>query len=262
MRRFLSGLSIACVLLHGCGEREKPPVSPGTPPAPTRKTEDIAWGEPVKGLRMGLSPAKIVLAREPGTYKVTVWYENLGTKAAKVPQQEGSSLWNLMFAYEHDGRTAYIDPPGLSATMIPVHEVLLKPGERFCEEMPNRLKPGFPRLAPLKLPLPDLGKSLVLRAAYGPYVDAAGARHWNLPETLKTGAITVTRAAAAGPVPSSLRLPEPADVKEITVDPRVIVGPASISTTVAVQAGASATRPSPGRAGPRWPGSFPPGPIC
>ena len=224
MRSILPCLWLMCIVAQGCGKESKAEKPDAT--VPTRqKAEDIAWGQPVKGLRMGLSPTKIVLAQNQTGYKVTVWYENVGRETGKVPEQKGSSLWNLMFAYEKDGRTSYIDHPGLEATMIPVHDRPLKPGERFSEEMPNELVNSLHPPAPLKLPLPGPGKSLTLRAGFRNRIDPAGQEDWNAADTLKSGAITVTWAAAADPSSNAPLLPKLADIKEITVDPRVVVGP-------------------------------------
>jgi hypothetical protein len=158
----------------------------------TTPNEDIAWGEPKDGIRVGLSPAKAVFGPDEKAPRVRVWYENVGLKPAKVPDHKDANMYTLMFAGSLDGRAfhvAHLEPR--DETLGPFMKPLV-PGERFSEEF--RLGSREPDWW---VGLPDLKprQTLTLQAGWTAFNDAGTAEHWNDPRTRTSGKITVERAA-------------------------------------------------------------------
>jgi RNA polymerase sigma factor (sigma-70 family) len=161
----------------------------------TSKHEPIAWGEASNGLRLGLGPSRIEVGASASTFVVHVWYENVGKQARQVPVLKNQNMYPLMFAGTKLGQPFYVDYHAvrLAVTVPEFHNLGL--GQRFKEEFTLTFRndgggfAGLPELAP--------GQALSLRAGLCGKGDTQGEKSWNLPDTLRSGSITVTRVAQA-----------------------------------------------------------------
>jgi len=170
------------------------------PAAGAAAAEGTAWGKPRDGLRLGLAPARAVLGARDMNLKVRVWYENVGKEPREVPVHHAHvNAYRLMFAGEKEGKPFYVVHSLMVRTeLIPPGRKTLKPGERFSEEFRFAAPPAgwkIRSVLPLRLPNFGAGESLTLRAGLCARFDPRGEKEWNAPDTLRSGAITVARAA-------------------------------------------------------------------
>jgi hypothetical protein len=172
------------------------------------KDAPIAWGEPHHGLRIGLAPTALELAHNEKEIRLTIWVENTGKEARKLPLQAGSTdLFGLMVAGEKidkQFRPTFVAAPRYLHDVADTKSQTLGPGQRFKQEL--SLAPGegwhgwgaFPGFEP--------GESLVLRIGLYSVLPAEGERHkdqrgsrlsaaWKADDTLRSEAIKITRSA-------------------------------------------------------------------
>jgi hypothetical protein len=155
----------------------------------------ISWGMAVKGLRVGLSPAGVTLEHGAKSFGVRVWYENIGGKPVQVPDHRGGRVVNafrIMFAGDKAGKPFYACFAFERCKTVTPRPRTLKPGERFSEEfrLPDSLGAGARSRLPRLLP----GESFTLRVGLCAKLDPMGPKDWQAATTLKSGAVTVTRA--------------------------------------------------------------------
>jgi hypothetical protein len=173
-----------------------------------RFRENIAWGQAVNGLRVGLSPEKIVVGSKETTLIVRLCYENTGKEPRKIPVHgRYVNCFRIMFAAEKDGKTSYAYWNGKRSETSWAVEKEIGAGERFEENfllmLPFNAKASETKKAESQFNLPELKAAESLKVTFGLCVKTdPGETSWALADTAKSGTITVTRAAQeAAPEP-------------------------------------------------------------
>jgi hypothetical protein len=175
-------------------------VRPAAKPAVAEK---ISWGVAVNGLRVGLAPEKIVVGPKETTLKVRLCYENTGKEPRKIPVHGNRYIncFRVMFATEKGGKTSYAYWNLERRKTSCAEEKELGAGEKFEEifllTLPYDLqviddsKPGVSEFI-----LPELRAGESLKLFFGLFAETdPGEKSWALAGTVKSGGITVTRAA-------------------------------------------------------------------
>jgi hypothetical protein len=160
-----------------------------------------SWGQPVGGVRLGLFPRETLLDEKDADLRLWVNFENVGKEPVEVPVHNTPHInaYRLMFAGEKDGKVFCVVALVERTKVLPPGRKMLKPGERFSEEILLSV-PGANEVLntpnPLVLPSLNPGETLTLRAGICPRIDPMGEKEWNDPATIKSGTITIRRAAA------------------------------------------------------------------
>jgi RNA polymerase sigma factor (sigma-70 family) len=167
----------------------------------------IAWGEPRDGLRLGLAPDQVFMLRDQKELKITVWYENVDTKVRQVSVQRDQNVLRLMYAGEKSGKPFFADyRMDRLAITTPKFEPL-EPGKRLSEEFV--IRPGEEWNFLRGVPALEPGESLTLRAGLCAKGDTNGEASWKAEDTLRSGAVKVSRtkevAPLAKPAPGAAR---------------------------------------------------------
>jgi len=128
---------LALVLLRPDRLREERPGAGPAKPARARSGNEVAWGEAVNGLEVGLSAARRVLrpGNAPG---LTILLRNRGSRALHVfdPSWWGHP-WRVVFTPVAGGEPLRVltgrPAPGMGGNIPPAGPVALAPGEEQVE---------------------------------------------------------------------------------------------------------------------------------
>jgi RNA polymerase sigma factor (sigma-70 family) len=175
------------------------------------KDEDIAWGDPVDGIRFGLSPRRLELGEGESILKLRVWFENTGRENVDVPEPAAANLYRFMFAGEQAGKPFFLSYRNDVLALPRGKTQQLAPGKRYSAEFSSVGRIGVEDWAPdgtirpfYLVPKIGIGESVTLRAGllsltgYRSSREVQGEKDWNDPGTkLKSGPITVTRVKPA-----------------------------------------------------------------
>jgi RNA polymerase sigma factor (sigma-70 family) len=168
-------------------------VGPGEA-ADAAATVGIAWGEPRRGVRVGLSPANAGIAEGAKFVEVDVWFKNVGKQPTKVPvhYDDNVNFSSLMFSGQHDDKPIYVTYLIVRAALGTGKQKTLKPGETFSERFTLQVAKRGSAIGYTGLPALAKGESLTLQAGWCEDIDPHREKDWEAQNTLKSGEIKVT----------------------------------------------------------------------
>ena len=137
----------------------------------------VVWGEPVSGVRMGLSPGQIALSTEQTSFSLSVWYENVDTVAHQILEQREANMKSLMFVARNKTGVHPVHFHTERLATLPPKPRQLAPGERFQETITFQLGPVS--LGWLGIPKLVSGESLWFAAGVAGQSDPSTLDHWN-----------------------------------------------------------------------------------
>lgn len=121
---------------------------------------DIAWGEAVAGVCLGMSPSSLALDEDQSKFTLHLWQKNTSKDEKKISVFEGSNFQGLVFKGKKSEQAFCWDPSVqfMVVSQMPAKETL-KPGEIFKEDLTFAWAQLFGGLPELKA-----GEHLTLQA--------------------------------------------------------------------------------------------------